>query len=186
MIDYIQKICFIYIDDIIIFGRTKEQFLVNVRAVLQRLKDHSIRVKLSKCEFCVQELKFLGLEISGECIKMDSSKKTAVLNIKRPNTIKKLRSFLGMTNYHREFIKDYHELVKPLFELTKLGESFVWSERQNDAFEKLKEEIGKTTELYLIDYVNTIIVRTDASDDGLGAVLLQRLKKWEGKSNSVL
>ena len=112
-------ICFIFIDDILIFAETEEQLISNCDTVFQRLKDHRITLKGSKCNIGVKEAAYLGFKLTGEGICHDPERKKALLEIPLPQTMKALNSFLGFTNYFRDFIRNYANYAKPLYDFSK-------------------------------------------------------------------
>jgi hypothetical protein len=114
----------VYLDDIIIHSKTFEQHLRDIDEVFGKLRDAKLKVKESKCEFCAEEIKFLGHIIGKDGRKVDPDKVEKVKNYPRPKNISQLRGFLGLTSYYRKFIKDFSQKVKPMTELlegTKRG-----------------------------------------------------------------
>ena len=111
--------CLIYLDDILIFGKTFEEHLHLLRNILTRIREAVIKLSPDKCEFFLNQLCFLGHIITQKGIQTDPKKIEAVVNWSKPNTIEELRSFLGFTNYYRKFIDSYADLVEPLETLMK-------------------------------------------------------------------
>jgi hypothetical protein len=115
--DLIGKACYIYIDDIIIFGASADEYILNTRAVLQRLQDFNILLKLSKCKFGLTAVTYLGHLVERHGIRIEEKRKEEIKNMTLPDTVTKLRSFLGMTNYFSDFIHDYAAMSSVYYSL---------------------------------------------------------------------
>lgn len=140
--------------------------------VLQTLQNNQFYVKQSKCVFAKSSVEYLGHIVSGEGVSMDKLKIQAMLDWPIPKSIKELRGFLGLTGYYRRFIKSYAVIAFSLTELLK-KDSFQWSHEAQQAFENLKVALTSAPVLSLPNFNELFIVETDASDVGVGAVLLQ-------------
>lgn len=171
--DLLGSCCYCYLDDIVIFGKSEQEFLVNLERVLKRLMDLNLKANKEKCLFGVSELSYLGHTISSEGISMSSERKLAVSNLLAPNTRKQLLSFLGLANYFRDFIDHFADMVAPLLRLTKPSVPFKWTDDDQSAFDLIKGAIVDSTHLHYLDYSLPIYLRTDASDVGVGGVLFQ-------------
>ena len=130
-------------------------------------------MKEEKCEFCRQEVKFLGHWVSKGKLRMDGDKIRAIVDWAAPKKVAELRSFLGLANYYRKFIKGYSKKVSPLTDLLKKDKQWCWSEDCAEAFEKLKVAVSSEPVLRLPDFELPFEVHTDASDRALGGVLVQ-------------
>lgn len=117
--EHISKQCYVYIDDVIIFGRTEEEYLKNLEEVVSTLEKANMKIQTDKYEFMKTEVEFLSYIITEHGIKTNTKKTDAVTKLKPPKTIKELRSFLGMTGYYRKFVKDYAKIAKPLSKLLR-------------------------------------------------------------------
>ena len=117
----------VYIDDILIFSKTKEEHLQHLQTVLQLLRKHQLYAKLSKCNFLQTEVNFLGHVASAEGVKVDPAKVEAVTKWTAPTNRRQLQSFLGFANYFRKFIQGYTNMVVPLQALNKDNTDFVWT-----------------------------------------------------------
>ena len=164
-----------YVDDIIIHTQTWDQHIVTLRAVFDRLRNAGITVKPSKCCIGFHSVDFVGHHVGDEKIQTQNDKIEKVKNAPIPLTVTQVRSFLGLTGYYRKFINNYASIAAPLTDLTKKGNptKVIWNEKSNRAFEELKEALCNAPILRLPNFDLTFILRTDASDSGIGAVLLQ-------------
>ena len=173
------KICLIYLDDIIVIGKTFEEMIKNLDQVLDKLYQAGLKLKSRKCQLFSREVEFLGHVISQEGIKTDPKKTEAVRTWPKPANIHSLRSFLGFCSYYRRFIPDFAAIAKPLHRLTEKGAAFVWTEECSKAFESLKQKMVKAPVLAHPDFSQGFILDTDASDLAIGAVLSQKIEGQE-------
>ena len=162
-----------YIDDIIVGSKSMERHLEDLKNVFQKLREAKLTAKLSKCKFAEQELLYLGHMISKDTIKPNPSKVAIVKNMQPPTDVAGLRRFLGMTSYYRRFIEGFAKIAYPLHQLLRKGKIYKWSADCQNAFETLKSKL--TTEPVIIypDFTQPMILETDASLKGLGAILGQ-------------
>ncbi|GKA38483.1 putative reverse transcriptase domain-containing protein [Tanacetum coccineum] len=115
---YLDKFVIVFIDDILIYSKTREEHEENLGLVLELLKMERMYAKFSKCEFWLREVQFLGHVINGNGIHVDPSKIDAAKNWKAPRTPSKVRSFIGLAGYYHRFIEDFSKIAKPLTILT--------------------------------------------------------------------
>ena len=182
------KECLIFLDDILVFSSTFEEHLERLEAVFSRLKQHGLKLKPSKCEFFKNRVTYLGHVVSESGVETDPDKISALASWPEPDNVKSLRSFLGFTGYYRRFIKDYAKIVKPLNDLLvghpthkpvsrkkrkKSSVLWEWGEAQQSAFNTLKEKLSSPPVLAYADFSKPFVLHTDASTEGLGAVLYQ-------------
>ncbi|GJX03572.1 reverse transcriptase domain-containing protein [Tanacetum coccineum] len=173
---FLDKFVIVFIDDILIYSKTKEDHEVHLGSVLELLRKEKLYAKFSKCEFWLQEVHFLGHVVNQNGIHVDPSKIEAVKNWKTPTTPSEIRSFLGLAGYYRRFIANFSKIVKPLTTLTQKNQKYVWGEEQENAFQTLKNNLCDAPILTLPDGVEDLVVYCDASNQGLGCVLMQRGK----------
>ncbi|GKD89145.1 putative reverse transcriptase domain-containing protein, partial [Tanacetum coccineum] len=159
-----------------LMNRTREEHDEHLGLVLELLKKEKLYAKLSKCEFWLREVQFLGHVINGNEIHVDPSKIEAVKNWEAPRTPTEVRSFLGLTGHYRRFIENFSKIAKPLTILTQKCKTFDWGEEQELAFQTLKEKLCNAPVLALPDGPKDFVVYCDASSLGLGCVLMQRGK----------
>lgn len=167
-------VCEVFIDDIVIYGEDLASFERNLRAVFDRLLVHGMRLKAAKCTFGLSQVEYLGHVVSGSGISLSMDRKQAVVAMVAPTNTAGVRSFVGIANYFRAFIRDFATIVKPLTQLCSTKVKFAWTAECQAAFAAIKSAIIAAPMLAHLDYTKEIVVRTDASVVGLGGVLLQR------------
>ena len=150
-----------------------QTIISHLEEVFKRLKDANLKLKPSKCYFARTELDFLGHVVSGDGVRPNPKMVAAVQEFPVPKTVKQIRSFLGLSNYYRRFVKDYAKLASPLHKLTWKGEKFVWSDSCQVAFDKLKHALVSAPILAFPDFTKRFHVFTDASNEGIGMTLGQ-------------
>lgn len=165
-----------YIDDILIYTETFEKHLKVIESVLKRLREVGLTARPSKCSVGFKSLEFLGHVVGKGILRPNRDNVSKILESSRPMTKKQVRSFLGMVGYYQKFIPNYAGIAAPLSDLTRKGypEKVKWGEAQEKAYSTLKARISSAPILHLPDLRETFILRTDASDVGLGAVLMQQ------------
>ncbi|GJS87341.1 putative nucleotidyltransferase, ribonuclease H [Tanacetum coccineum] len=173
---YQDKFVIVFIDDILIYSKTKEEHEVHLKLVLELLRKEKLYAKFSKCEFWLQEVHFLGHVVNQSGIHVDPSKIEAVKNWKAPTTPSEVRSFLGLAGYYRRFIANFSKIAKPLTSLTQKNQKYEWGEKEEEAFQTLKNNLCDAPILSLPDGIEDFVVYCDASNQGLGCVLMQRGK----------
>ena len=166
--------CLVYLDDIIVIGKTLEQHNAHLEQVLTRIRDAGLRLKPKKCKVAQQKVEYLGHVVSAEGVRTDLKKQEAVAKYPPPSDARSLRSFLGLASYYRKFVPNFAKVAGPLHALTKKEASFVWSPQCQQAFEKLKALLTSAPVLAFPEFANPFIQETDASGAGLGAVLAQK------------
>jgi hypothetical protein len=169
----LDKFVVVFIDDILIYSRSMEKHEEHLQIVLQQLQEHQLYAKFSKCEFWIKEVPFLGHVVSPEGITVDPSKVKEVLDWKPLTSVSEVRSFLGLAGYYRQFISHFSKITKPITELLKKGNKYVWSDAWDEAFKKLNKLLTTSPVLAQPDTDKSFDVYCDASGTGLGGVLIQ-------------
>lgn len=165
--------CLNYIDDIIIYGETREQLKERTQQVLNRLKEYNVKLNDEKCIYEATQLTFLGHVLSANGITATPSKVEAVQNFRQPLNAEETRSFLGLVNFVGKFIPDLATITDPLRRLTKKDEPFVWQSEHQNAFDKIKHCLSNEQTLGYYNVNDRTQLYADASPVGLGAVLIQ-------------
>ncbi|KAI3494636.1 hypothetical protein L1887_40553 [Cichorium endivia] len=173
---FLDKFVIVFIDDILIYSRSKEEHGQHLRLILELLRKEKLYAKFSKCEFWIRKVDFLGHVVSQEGIHVDPSKIKAIENWEIPRTPTEIRQFLGLAGYYRRFIKNFSKIAKPLTALTQKGARFDWDDPQENAFQTLKQMLCSAPILSLPEGTEDFVVYCDASKQGLGCVLMQREK----------
>lgn len=172
--DYLDECVVVYVDDILVFSKNVQEHERHLRMILQTLRDHHFFAKLSKCAFFQRKIEFLGFIISGDGIGMAPDKISAILDWPPLGSVKDVRSFLGLTNFYRQFVYRYAHITSPLTDLEKKDVRFEWGHKQQKAFADLKAAITCAPVLTFHDPDKPNIVVADSSDFACGAVLMQQ------------
>ncbi|XP_048627572.1 uncharacterized protein LOC125596542 [Brassica napus] len=174
--DFLDEFVIIFIDDILVYSKTKEDHERHLRAVLGRLREQQLYAKLSKCSFWQRSVGFLGHIVSDQGVSVDPEKIKAIQEWPRPKSATEVRSFLGLAGYYRKFVKGFASLAQPMTQLTGKDVRFVWSEKCEECFSALKHMLTSAPVLVLPEADQPYVVYTDASITGLGCVLTQHGK----------
>ncbi|GBG72345.1 hypothetical protein CBR_g11923 [Chara braunii] len=172
--DDLDKFVIVYLDDILIFYRIVGEHVAHLDKVLGLLRQHKFKINGETCAFGRTRILYLGHEISAEGLKPDDAKVASIHDWPRPQSVTEMRSFLGMTYYYRNFVKNYSIVAAPLTDLTRLDTPWEWTDMCEAAFRHLKHALTHHEVLKLPDPDKPFIVTTDASQDGIGVVLAQQ------------
>jgi hypothetical protein len=175
---YIGKFCLVYLDDVLIFSKTAEEHMTHLQLVLDLLRQNQYQAKLSKCNFGLPELPYLGFIVGRDGVKANPAKIADIVNWPIPRTVTHVQQFLGLCNYFRKFLQGYANLAAPLTALTsgpKNGKSvpIEWSDKAQAAFDGLKQAMSTAPVLALPDWSKPFTVQCDASGVAIGAILMQ-------------
>ena len=166
---------FVYLDDVLIASKSFDEHLRQIRSVFERLRSAGLRLKPKKCVFLRNEVPYLGHVISVEGVKPDPAKTEKVRLFPVPNDVTSIRQFIGLASYYRRFVPNFANVAGPLRALTKKNAKFNWTRECQAAFNSLKEVLVTAPVLAYpkFDLGAELILETDASQIGLGAVLSQ-------------
>jgi len=164
----------VFIDDMMIVTETEEEHDEIVEEVLRRLEENDLFVKLEKCVWKVKEVGFLVVIIGEDGVRMEKEKVQGVIEWPVPRSVKDVQKFLGLANYYRQFVKDFAKIAKPLHKMTRKETKWSWGERQQKAFEELKEKFTTEPVLVTPDLDKEMRVEVDASDFAIREVLLMK------------
>ncbi|XP_072043172.1 uncharacterized protein [Amphiura filiformis] len=167
-----------YIDDILVYTVTWEEHLEKLNELMKRLRDANLTAKPSKCYIGFERVEFLGHTVEKGCRHPNLDKLEVIQKAPRPVTKTQLKSFLGLAGFYRQYIPNFGAIAVPLTDKTKAGEptKINWERSQELAFQTLKSMLGKAPILHLPDFHRQFILRTDASDVAIGAVLFQEFE----------
>ncbi|GJV73436.1 putative reverse transcriptase domain-containing protein [Tanacetum coccineum] len=173
---YLDKFVIVFIDDILIYSKNKQEHAEHLKLILELLKKEQLYAKFSKCEFWIPKVQFLGHVIDSQGIHVDPAKIESVKDWASPKSAMEIRQFLGLAGYYRRFIEGFSKIAKPMTKLTQKKIKFEWSDKAEAAFQLIKQKLCSAPILALPEGNEDFIAYCDASIKGLGAVLMQREK----------
>jgi hypothetical protein len=178
----LESFCCNYIDDILIFSKTFEEHLSHLEALMQAIEKEGFRLKFIKCNFASNSVKYLGHVIEKNSVKPLNDNLIAIKDFPIPKTKKNIRQFLGKINFYHKYIPNAVRNLEPLYKLLRKDVEFVWSNECQQAFEKMKNYLVSSPALAIFDPELPTQIYTDASLEGLGAVLKQTQRNGEEKT----
>ena len=167
---YLDRFVIVFIDDILVYSGSSEEHSEHLRIVLQTLRERQLYAKLSKCQFWLNKVAFLGHVISADGVSVDPQKIEAVVNWKPPKNVSEVRSFLGSVGYYMKFVEGFSRIEAPL---TRKDVKYDWVDACQKSFEELKDRLTSGPVLALPNGKDGFVVYSDASRQGLGSVLMQ-------------
>ncbi|GJX17986.1 putative reverse transcriptase domain-containing protein [Tanacetum coccineum] len=173
---YLDKFVIVFIDDILIYSKNKEEHGEHLKTILNLLRSEKLYAKFSKCDFWLDSVQFLGHVIDSSGVHVDPAKIEAIKNWAAPTTPTEVRQFLGLAGYYRRFIKEFSLISKPLTKLTQKNNPYVWGNDEEEAFQTLKLKLCSAPILLLPEGSEDFVVYCDVSLKGFRAVLMQREK----------
>jgi hypothetical protein len=164
----LDKFVIVFIDDILIYSKSHEDHEHHLQIiVLGRLRAHQLYAKLSKCEFWLEKIAFLGHILTAEGIEVDPSKVEVVSKWRQPSNVSEVRNLLGMAGYYRRFIKGFSSIARPMTEHLKKDNKFVWTPKCEESFQIIKRKLTTAPVLTLPDIHQNFFIFCDASRQGL-------------------
>jgi hypothetical protein len=171
--EYLDKFVMVFIDGILVYSRSEEEHEEHLRLALQKLRENRLYAKLSKCEFWMKQVAFLGHVISEGGISVDPSKVQDVLSWNVPTSVGDIQSFLGLARYCPRFIEGFSKIRKPMTELLEKDKKFEWTSACEASFQELKKRLTTAPILVMPDMEKSFSIYCDVSGQGLGCVLMQ-------------
>ncbi|GJV03942.1 putative reverse transcriptase domain-containing protein [Tanacetum coccineum] len=178
---YLDKFVIVFIDDILIYSRNKEEHANHLRIILELLKKEKLYAKFSKCDFWIRIVQYLGHLIDNQGLHVDPAKFKAVKNWTSPTTPTEICQFLGLVGYYRRFIKDFSKIAKSFTELTQKNRKYSWGEDQETAFQLLKQKLCEAPILALLEGNDDFVDYCDASHQDYDC----EIRYHPGKANVV-
>ena len=169
-------LCELYLDDIIVHGRTEDEYVENLRQVFDRLRARGITLNPEKCRFGLSQVEYVGHIINEHGLDFSKHKRDNVLDFPTPTTHKGMKQFLGLANYFRDHVKDHSMIVQPLQDMVsdyKKNKALQWTPELTALFNDVKDRVGNCPELFFMNDSLPVYLHTDASDYGIGAYLFQ-------------
>ena len=171
--EFIGKFVVVYFDDILIYSTSLDLHIDHLKSVLTVLRKEQLYANLEKCIFCTNHVVFLGFVVSSKGVQVDEEKVRAIQEWPTPKSVTEVRSFHGLASFYRRFVKDFSTLAAPLNEVLKKNVGFKWGEKQEEAFNVLKQKLTNAPILALPNFQKSFEIECDASNVGIGAVLMQ-------------
>jgi hypothetical protein len=169
----LDKFVVVFIDDILIYSKDDNEHEKHLCLIMEKLREHKLYAKFSKCEFWLNKVGFLGHTVSAEGVVVDPNKVESVTKWESPKNLGEVQSFLGLAGYYRRFIEKFSKIAKPMTELLKKEKKFEWTDACEASFQDLTQHLVTAPVLCLPDILKDFQVYCDASSQGLGSVLMQ-------------
>nr|GFC35130.1 putative reverse transcriptase domain-containing protein [Tanacetum cinerariifolium] len=176
LLSFFDKFVIVFIDDILICSKNKEEHEEHLRIILELLQKEKLYAKFSKCEFWLDSVKFLGHVIISQGVHVDPTKVKAIKSWTALKSPTEVWQFLGLAGYYRRFIEGFSLISKLLTKLTQKNKTYDQGEKEGEAFQLLKDKLCSAPILALPKGSEDFVVYCDASLKGYGAVLIQREK----------
>ncbi|KAK1697843.1 hypothetical protein QYE76_014540 [Lolium multiflorum] len=174
--NFLDKFVVVFIDDILIYSKSEEEHEQHLEIILKTLREHKLYSKISKCEFWLKEVGFLGHILSAGGIAVDPAKIKTAEEWKAPTTQTEVRPFLGLAGYYRRFVEGFSSIARPMTQLLKKDKKFDWTDKCEASFQELKNRLTSAPILIMSDITKPFDMYCDASKIGLGCVLMQEGK----------
>ncbi|XXG85803.1 hypothetical protein AAC387_Pa11g0821 [Persea americana] len=172
-VEYLDQFIVVFIDDILVYSKSREEHEEHLRIALQLLRENQLYAKLSKCEFWLEQVALSGRIISKEGLSVDPTKIEAVVKWERPKNASEIRSFLGLASYYQRFVQGFSSIALSSTKLTKKNAPYVWTNQCEVIFQELQTRLTIAPVLTLPSGSGGFTIFIDASNIGLGCVLMQ-------------
>jgi hypothetical protein len=172
--------CAVYFDDVLVYSKTVEEHVIHLASVLERLREANLKIQLKKCRWGVAEVEYLGHVVGGGVVKPRLEKIKILSEMPVPTSLAKLSKFLGLVGFYRKFVKNFAKIAAPLYNVEEVSKRLVWSVEHQTSFESLRScltgynGLSECGILALPNFEQEFRIETDASNDGMGAVLSQK------------
>ncbi|MES2287473.1 MAG: retropepsin-like aspartic protease/reverse transcriptase [Bacteroidota bacterium] len=173
------KTCFVYLDDIIVFSKTEEQHMKDLKEIFERFRDANLTVNIKKCIFVSATLEYLGHIVSSDGIRKNPAKVRAIIEMPPPTDKEGVKRLQGFFSWVITFVPNFSTIFEPISRIAKKAHRFIWRDEQQIAFQKLKTILAEDIVLHGLDYAYAIFIRTDASDTGIGYCMGQKINGKE-------
>ncbi|GBG77798.1 hypothetical protein CBR_g25729 [Chara braunii] len=170
---WLDRFVVVYLDDILVFSKTLHEHQGHLRQVLEKLREANFKINAKKCDWAKTQVLYLGHVLDGDGVKPKDSKIAAIRDWPMPRTLTELRSFLGLANYYRKFVRNFSTIAAPLRRLLRKETIWKWDKDCTSAMKKLKQALIEYPVLKVANPSLPFVVITDASQYGIGAVLQQ-------------
>ncbi len=171
--NFLNDFCQVYLDDILIYSKTRKKHRDHVKLVLSRLREAELQMNIRKCKFDVEETVFLEVIVSELDLRMNSSKVTVIVSWITSINLKEIQSFVRFVNFYRRFIKNFLKLVKSFTQLIRKNMSFVWNKICVQVFDNLKKQVSSTSVLRHFNLKRQAILKINALNYAKGEILSQ-------------
>ncbi|GBG72311.1 hypothetical protein CBR_g11240 [Chara braunii] len=170
---WLERFVVVYLDDILVFSKTLEEHQGHLRQVLEKLREANLKINAKKCDWAKTQVLYLGHVLDGDGVKPEDSKIAAIRDWPTPRTLTEQRSFLGLANYYRKFVRNFSTIAAPLRRLLRKETIWRWNKDCTSAMKKLKQALIEYPVLQVVDSSLPFVVTTDASQYDIGVVLQQ-------------
>jgi hypothetical protein len=171
--EFLNKFVLVFIDDILIYSKNREEHEEHLRVVLLVLREHHLYAKFSKFNFFQKQIHYLGHVIFEEGVAVDPNKIRSIMEWPTPKDVSDIRSFMGLAGYYRRFIKGFSKIGCPITTLQKKGDKFTWTQECEEIFQSLKHLLTHALVLKIVDPENDFLMCTDSYKEGLEGILMQ-------------
>lgn len=167
---------FVYLDDIVVATKTLSEHMRLLKLIAERLTKANLTISLDKSRFCRKQVNYLGYMLTGDGVAIDNSRIEPILNYCRPKSVKDIRRLLGLAGFYQRFIGSYSKIVSPISDLLKKAQKkFLWTEAAEEGFQELKSALISAPILANPDFNLPFVIESDASDNAVGAALIQKI-----------
>jgi hypothetical protein len=171
---FLDKFVLVFIDDILIYSKNREEHEEHLRLMLQVLREHQLYAKFNKCDFFQKKIHYLGHVLFEEGVAVDPNKIRSIMEWHTLRDVSDIRSFMGLAGYYRIFIKGFSKIGCPIIALQKKGTKFMWTQKCEQRFQTLKHLLAHAPMLKIVDPEVDFLMCIDACKEGLGGVLMQK------------